>query len=462
MRKFDFTKGWNINLISRFALLVVTSFALLSAVAHADIVMSLNKITTENDLYTNVPNKSSVKYAINYGTVGVESPIDGVTFANQLGNGAAGYYKVYSYTDADNNKINYAYNTPQASWDSHASTGTGTAGGTYTGSGITELDKLLSSLIYSGQPANSTTLFTFGNLEAGKTYTARVLTRAWSASNNRVHTFSIDTNADGVAEEFFSNVTGTTVTGQLVSEDNPFSYAGEEYYGGAYAVDFTFTAQSNTASISLLSGPNDNQGWHNYGVMLIETNAEQVKPTTPTLYNGSFEVDNHVIVSHGGQHGYLTDSNSGIISGWEYTNLTTDNTWVGLAWVGSPCQHFLGIKRLRTDRKSCSFKALAALTLVYTKTSTVLTLMTKTRFIAFLWIWADDPEQAIRLPRYSSAKIRRLKKRISIPRQFRETVSKNTARFSFRTLTFRRLQSAIKPAATRLCWSTTFSSKRTI
>ncbi len=342
-RKFDFTTGRNNNLISRLAVLVVTAFALCAAVAQADIVMSINKITTENDVYTNVPNKSSVKYAINYGSVGVEGPIDGVTFANQLGNGGAGYYTVYSYTDAEDNKINYGYNTPQASWDAHSATGTSTAGQTYTGSGITELDKLLSSIIYnSSGPANSNTVFTFGNLEAGKTYTARILTRSWAANDNRIHTFSIDTNADGAAEEFYSNATGTNVTGQAVSEDNPFSYAGDNNYGGAYAVDFTFTAQSNTATISLLSGATANQAWHNYGAMLIETTAEQVKPTTPTLYNGSFEVDNHVIVSHPAQHGYLTDSNSGIITGWQFTNLTNDAMRAGLAWVGGPCQDFLG------------------------------------------------------------------------------------------------------------------------
>ncbi len=343
-RKFDFTTGWYNNLISRLAVLVVTAFALCAAVAQADIVMTLNKIRTEQDVYTNVSNASSVKYAINYGTVGVDGPIDGITFVNRLGNGAAGYYSVYSYTDADDNKINYGYNTPQQSWNAHSANGTATAASTYTGSGITELDKLLSSILYnSSQPANSTTLYSFGNLEAGKTYTARILTRSWNTSTtNRLHTFTIDTNADGVPEEFYSNVTSSNVASQVVSEDDPFSYAGESGYGGAYAVDFTFTAQSNTAMINLMSGDTSNLGWHNYGVMLIENNAEQVKPTTPTLYNGSFEVDNHVIVSHPAQHGYLTDSNSGMISGWQFTNLTNDAMRAGLAWVGCPCQDFLG------------------------------------------------------------------------------------------------------------------------
>ena len=340
-RKFDFTTGRNNNLISRLAVLVVTSFALCAAVAQADIVMSLNKITTENDVYTNVPNKSSVKYAINYGQHTVSAPIDGVTFVNY----GASYYTEYTHQDGDTAVLN-GYSTPQLSFNSrNVKNILNHGGGSYSGSSVSALNDLLWSMIFNdGEPANSNAVMTFGNLEAGKTYTARILARTWqNGFDGRVHTFSIDTNADGVADEFYSNMSGSTVTGQLVSEDNPFSYAGESGYGGAYAVDFTFTAQSNTATINLLSGSVENRAWHHYGVMLIETTAEQVKPTTPTLYNGSFEADvTHLPNDGHNGHAYLNENNVGILSGWQFTNLTNTAMRGGLAWVGGPCQDFLG------------------------------------------------------------------------------------------------------------------------
>ncbi|MBR6436226.1 MAG: hypothetical protein IKS45_06945, partial [Thermoguttaceae bacterium] len=115
-------------------------------------------------------------------------------------------------------------------------------------------------------------------------------------------------------------------------------------YAGAYAVDFTFTAQSNTALINLLSGPTNNEAWHHYGVMLIETNAAQVKPTTPTIYNPSFEVDNNLVYvnNEDNGHGYLDNSNAGIISGWQFTNLTNTAMRAGLAWKDGTCKDFIG------------------------------------------------------------------------------------------------------------------------
>ena len=272
-RKFDFTTACNCRWIYRFAALVVTSFALITAVAQADIVMSINKITTEQDVYTNVPNASSVKYAINYGQHTVSAPIDGVTFVNH----GASYYTEYTHQDGDTAVLN-GYSTPQLSFNSHnVKNIVNHGGGSYSGTSVSALNDLLWSMIFNdGEPANSNAVMTFGNLEAGKTYTARILARSWSAgSDERLQTFSIDTNADGVGDQFYSNVTNSNVTGQLVSEDDPFRYAGEIGYTGAYSVDFTFTAQSNTATINLLSGSADNRAWHHYGVMLIETNAEQ-------------------------------------------------------------------------------------------------------------------------------------------------------------------------------------------
>ncbi|MBR0190749.1 MAG: PEP-CTERM sorting domain-containing protein [Thermoguttaceae bacterium] len=311
-----------------------------SVACQAGTVMSLTKITNESDVFSNVPNAVSAKYAINYGGISVGGPIDGVTFVNK---GGSSYYTAYSYTDADNNVVYYGYNTPQQSFTSRNKSGmTNHSSSGYAGTGITELDNLLKTMLYNGgQPQNSESVVSFGNLEAGKTYTARFLTRSWSTSTvERQHTFSIDLNADGVREEFYSNVTGSNVTGQLVSEDQPF--AGEAYTG-AYAVDYTFTAQSNTASIFLRFDGTTNHAWHNYGVMLIETNAEQVKPTTPTLYNGSFEADKWTLVNNGDNgHGYLDGSNTGIISGWQFTNLTNTAMRAGLAWVGGPCKDFIG------------------------------------------------------------------------------------------------------------------------
>ena len=340
-RKFDFTTACNCRWIYRFAALVVTSFALITAVAQADIVMSINKITTEQDVYTNVPNASSVKYAINYGQHTVSAPIDGVTFVNH----GASYYTEYTHQDGDTAVLN-GYSTPQLSFNSHnVKNIVNHGGGSYSGTSVSALNDLLWSMIFNdGEPANSNAVMTFGNLEAGKTYTARILARSWSAgSDERLQTFSIDTNADGVGDQFYSNVTNSNVTGQLVSEDDPFRYAGEIGYTGAYSVDFTFTAQSNTATINLLSGSSDNRAWHHYGVMLIETNAEQVKPTTPTLYNGSFEADvTHLPNDGHNGHAYLNENNVGILSGWQFTNLTNDAMRAGLAWVGGPCQDFLG------------------------------------------------------------------------------------------------------------------------
>lgn len=340
-RKFDFTTGWYNNLISRFAVLVVTAFALCAAVAQADIVMTLNKITNEQDVFTNVPNAASVKYAVNYGGQQVTAPIDGVTFVNQ---GGASYYTVYN-----------GYNTAQQSFNSRNVKGlTNYTGGSYSGSGIPQLDNLLCNMVYNNdQPQNSDTAYTFGNLEAGKTYTARILTRSWNTTDaNRLHTFSIDLNADGIADEFYSNVSGTTVTGQKVSEDVPFS---GEAYAGAYAVDFTFTAQSNTATINLKKDVSTNHAWHNYGAMLIETDVAQVLPTKPTLYNGSFEADTFTLVDNKDNgHGYLDGSNTGVLSGWGFTNLTNTAMRAGFAWVGGPCQDFLG-NQTPTDGTKVAF-----------------------------------------------------------------------------------------------------------
>lgn len=298
-----------------------------SVACQAGTVMSLTKITNESDVFSNVPNAVSAKYAINYGGTTVDNPIDGVTFVNQNG---SSYYTSYN-----------GYNTPQQSYTSRSTAATSVYGAnTWSGTSSTELNHLLSSMIYvGGQPVETPTALTFGNLEAGKTYTARVLARSWGTNNAvRVHTYSIDLDADGVADTFTYG--GNQVTGQVVSEDQPF--AGETY-AGAYAVDFTFTAQSNTATIQLVQGSTSNQSWHNYGVMLIETNAAQVKPTTPTLYNGSFEADKWTLVNNGDNgHGYLDGSNTGIISGWQFTNLTNTAMRAGLGWVGGPCKDFIG------------------------------------------------------------------------------------------------------------------------
>lgn len=307
-----------------------------SAACQADIVMSLNKITTEQDLYSNVPNASSVKYAISYGGKAVENPIDGVTFVNQ---GGSSYYTVYSYTEGEGVILN-GYNTPQQSYNSRSKTGISSHGGnSWAGAPTADMNNLLSSMIYvGGQIPDTPTALTFGNLETGKTYTARVLTRSWDTNNaNRKHTFSIDLNADGVGDTFLYG--GNQVTSQLVSEDQPF--AGEAY-NGAYAVDFTFTAQSNTATIQLVEGAVDNQSWHNYAVMLVENSNARVKPATPTIYNGSFEADKWTLQNDADNgHGYLDGSNTGVISGWQFTNLTNTAMRAGLAWVGCPCQHFL-------------------------------------------------------------------------------------------------------------------------
>ncbi|MBR0236470.1 MAG: autotransporter-associated beta strand repeat-containing protein, partial [Thermoguttaceae bacterium] len=70
---------------------------------------------------------------------------------------------------------------------------------------------------------------------------------------------------------------------------------------------------------------------------------EQVKPTTPTLYNGSFEADvTHLPNDGHNGHAYLNENNVGILSGWQFTNLTNTAMRGGLAWVGGPCQDFLG------------------------------------------------------------------------------------------------------------------------
>lgn len=319
-RKFSFVK------LSVFAALFVAA-AVWCAVCQADIVMSLTKITGETAeaveaQLTNVPNYSSVKYAINYGknsdSYKVNNPIGDVTFVNKLGsqtqNGSTGSPGYYYVRNEDN-----AYSSAQQSYASHNSKTTlADAGNDYKATQSPELNKLLSSMLYTGgQPANSDTTLTFGNLEAGKTYTARLLARSWNTGDStRQHSFSIDLNADGIAEEFYSNISGNNVTSQIVSEDQPFS---GETYVGAYAVDFTFTAQSNTASINLHYDMTNSSSWHNYGVMLLETSATQVLPTTPTIYNGSFETDKFVITNHSGntaQHGYIGESNAGLISGW--------------------------------------------------------------------------------------------------------------------------------------------------
>ncbi|MBR0239112.1 MAG: PEP-CTERM sorting domain-containing protein [Thermoguttaceae bacterium] len=327
--------------MSVFAAFFVAA-ALWSAVSQADIVMSLTKLTgdTAEDVeaqLTNVPNYSSVKYAINYGDQQVTDPIGGVTFVNQ---GGTNYYAVYTYTDGEDNVVHYGYNTPQQSFTSHGTQGTTSHGGnTYSGTQSAELNKLLGSMMFvtGGQYANTYATLTFGNLEEGKTYTARILTRSWGTNNpNRQHTFSIDLNADGVGDTFTFN--GNQVTTQMVSEDQPFS---GETYAGAYAVDFTFTAQSNTATINLLSGATSNQPWHNYGVMLIETSVAR-QAATPTIYNGSFEADTFKLIDHNTQHNYIDESNSGVISGWQFTNMTNTEERSGLAWKGGTCQHFLG------------------------------------------------------------------------------------------------------------------------
>lgn len=329
-RKFSFVK------LSVFAALFAAA-ALCYSVTQADIVMSLTKISSEQDVYTNVPNASSVKYAINYGGQTVSNPIDGITFVNQ---GGTNYYAVYSYTDGEDNVVHYGYNTPQQSFTSHGTQGTTSHGGnTYSGTQSAELNKLLGSMMFvsGGQYANTYATLTFGNLEEGKTYTARLLARSWGTNNpNRQHTFTIDLDADGVADTFTYG--GNQVTSQLVSEDQPFS---GETYAGAYAVDFTFTAQSNTATINLLSGAISNQPWHNYGVMLIETSVAR-QAATPTIYNGSFEADTFKLIDHNTQHNYIDESNSGIISGWQFTNMTNTDERSGLAWKGGTCQHFLG------------------------------------------------------------------------------------------------------------------------
>ena len=336
-RKLTFVK------LSVFAALFVAA-ALWSAVTQADIVMSLTKLTgdTAEEVeaqLTNVPNYSSVKYAINYGGQTVSDPIGGVTFVNQ---GGTNYYTAYTYKDENENDVRYGYNTPQQSFTSRGTQGTTShPGNTYSGTQSAELNKLLGSMMFvtGGQYANTYATLTFGNLDEGKTYTARILARSWGTNNpSRQHTYSIDLNADGIGDTFTYG--GNQVTTQLVSEDQPFS---GETYAGAYAVDFTFTAQSNTATIYLLSGATSNQPWHNYGVMLIE-NSNERQAITPTIYNGSFEADKWVLQGNADNgHGYLDRSgNTGVISGWQYTNLTNSDMKAGMAWVGCPCKDFIG------------------------------------------------------------------------------------------------------------------------
>ncbi|MBQ3350002.1 MAG: PEP-CTERM sorting domain-containing protein [Thermoguttaceae bacterium] len=314
--------------------------ALWCAVCQADIVMSLTKITGETAeaveaQLTNVPNYSSVKYAINYGGQTVSDPIGGVTFVNMGGNA---YYTVISYTDEDGNTVRNGYNTPQQSYTSRNTVEMAShAGNTYTGTASSGLNTLLGSMININQPANSSMELAFGNLEEGKTYTARILARSYGTSTaTRLHTFSIDLDADGVGDTFTYN--GNQVTSQLVSEDQPFS---GETYGGAYSVDFTFTAQSNTAMINLLCGDQSNMSWHNYGVMLIESSDER-QAVTPTIYNGSFEADKWTLKGNADNgHTYLDGKNTGIISGWQFTSMTNNEVRAGLQWVGGPCQDFL-------------------------------------------------------------------------------------------------------------------------
>lgn len=100
-------KNTFVNSVIRISFLL-GALILGSAACQADIVMSLNKITTEQDLFSNVPNASSVKYAINYGGKAVDNPIDGVTFVNQSG---SSYYTVYSHTEGESVVLN-GYNTP--------------------------------------------------------------------------------------------------------------------------------------------------------------------------------------------------------------------------------------------------------------------------------------------------------------------------------------------------------------
>ena len=314
-----------------------------SVACQAGTVMSLTKLTGDTSeaveaQLTNVANYSSVKYAINYGGQQVSGPIGGVTFVNR---GGTNYYTAYTYKDENENDVRYGYNTPQQSFTSRGTQGTTSHGGnTYSGTQSDELNKLLGSMMYvtGGQYANTYATLTFGNLDEGKTYTARILARSWGTNNpNRQHTFSIDLDADGIGDTFTYG--GNQVTSQLVSEDQPFS---GETYAGAYAVDFTFTAQSNTATINLLSGATSNQPWHNYGVMLIESSAER-QAVTPTIYNGSFEADKWTLVNNADNgHAYLDGSNTGVISGWQFTNMTDTSMRAGLAWENGPCQHFLG------------------------------------------------------------------------------------------------------------------------
>ncbi len=332
-RKLTFVK------LSFFAALFVAA-ALWCAVCQADIVMSLTKITGETAeaveaQLTNVPNYSSVKYAINYGGQTVSDPIGGVTFVNMGGNA---YYTVISYTDEDGNTVRNGYNTPQQSYTSRNTVEMASHGGnTYTGTTSSGLNTLLGSMININQPANSSMELAFGNLEEGKTYTARILARSYGTSTaTRLHTFSIDLDADGVGDTFTYN--GNQVTSQLVSEDQPFS---GETYTGAYSVDFTFTAQSNTAMINLLCGDQSNMSWHNYGVMLIESSDER-QAATPTIYNGSFEADKWTLKGNADNgHTYLDGKNTGVISGWQFTSMTNNEVRAGLQWVGGPCQDFL-------------------------------------------------------------------------------------------------------------------------
>lgn len=296
-----------------------------AGICQAETVLSLNKITTEADL-TNVANYCKSIYALNWyqnaTTHAITDPVAGVTFSNQGGS------SLYSTSNG--------YNSLQASYTVQTSNIAPNSAQTFNKvGGAGNLDKVLSGMIYdSGQTPNTKTRLAFNSLEEGKTYAIRMLARSWSAgANSRLHDFTIDLNADGQADSFLYG--GNSVTVQRVSEDNPFG----DSYAGAYAVDFTFVAQSSTAALTLTS-VNNNQAWHNYGAVLFETSAAIVAPTTPTIYNPSFEADTFVISSHTGsiiEHGYISESHSGVISGWQ----TTDASKAGLAWTGSACQDFL-------------------------------------------------------------------------------------------------------------------------
>ena len=303
---------------------------LFTSACQADTVMSLNKITTEDELIS-IPGYVSSVYALNwYQTASSGSTtgdIAGVTFSNQQGT------PFYISNDGGYKSSQASYTVSTGAYFNNATSVFNKVSG-----GDGNLNKVLSSMVFNdNQAIGSTTRMAFNSLEEGKSYTVRMLARPWTTGGTRIHDFSIDLNADGVADSF--SYGGAVVTSQAVNEDNPFG----DSYDGAYVVDFTFVAQSSTVSVNLACNAS-NASWHNYGAVLFENEGSPVVPTAgPTIYNPGFEADTFVIANHRTQHGYIKESHSGVISGWQFVNNTTStNIRAGLAWKDSPCQDFLG------------------------------------------------------------------------------------------------------------------------